>query len=235
MKAHQRKIREQIAEQDSDFFPLFGKYWESLDINIKKTIVKPIDYKTAEKIILKYEWLGTMPTYSTHYFGIYFDGVCGGVVIFGISLPRSVLESICGKEYLEKVRVLSRGACVHWTPIGSASKLIGESIKILKQEGYKIIIAYSDVRAGEIGTIYQACNFLYTGKSIGGQETLIDNKWRTRMPRCVIENKIDTIDLPKRERSIKHRYIYLMGSKKEKKILKNNLRYEVLPYPKRID
>lgn len=235
MKAHQRIIREKIAKQNSDFFPLFGKHWENIDIDIKQATIKQIDYNTAEKIILKYEWLGTMPTYSTHYFGIYFDGTCGGVVIFGISLPKSVLVSICGEEYLGQVRVLSRGACVHWTPIGSASKLISESIKILKKQGYKIIIAYSDVRAGEIGTIYQACNFLYTGTSIGGQEILIDDKWRTKMPRCAIEKKINVDELPRRARSIKHRYIYLMGSRKEKKILKQKLRYEILPYPKRND
>tara|TARA_R110000744_G_scaffold235224_1_gene352912 strand:+ start:39 stop:818 length:780 start_codon:yes stop_codon:yes gene_type:complete len=230
LKAHQRIIREKKAKEK----PPLGLFPDKpAEINLQTAKIKRINYQTAEKIIKEYEWLGTMPTYCTHYFGIYFNGICGGVVVFGISLPKNVLGSICGKEYLKNVRVLSRGACVHWTPTGSATKLIGNSLKLLKKEGYKIILAYSDVRAGEIGTIYQACNFLYTGVSKGGKEVLIDNKWRTRMPRCVIENRVKIKDLPSRERSLKHRYVYLMGTRKDVKELKNKLNYKILPYPKR--
>ena len=155
LKAHQRIIREQKSKEN----PL-GLFPDKPDvIDLKKATVRQIDYHTAEKIILEYEWLGTMPTYCTHYFGIYFNGICGGVVVFGIGIPKNVLEDICGKEHLPDVRVLTRGACVYWTPVGSATKLIGNSLKLLKKDGYKIVVAYSDVRAGEIGTIYQACNF----------------------------------------------------------------------------
>ena len=231
-KAHQRIIREQKAKEKASL----GLFSDKPDeINLQKTKIRQINYQTAEKIILEYEWLGTMPTYSTHYFGIYFDGVCGGVVVFGISLPKSVLESICGKDHLKQIRVLSRGACVHWTPKGTATKLIGNALKLLKKEGYKIVVAYSDVRAGEIGTIYQACNFLYTGSSVGGSEVLVNGKWRTRMPRIIKEKKLNVKNLPSRKRSLKHRYIYLMGTRKEIKELKKKLRYKILPYPKRLN
>ena len=231
LKAHQRIIREQKSKEN----PL-GLFPDKPDvIDLKKATVRQIDYHTAEKIILEYEWLGTMPTYCTHYFGIYFNGICGGVVVFGIGIPKNVLEDICGKEHLPDVRVLTRGACVYWTPVGSATKLIGNSLKLLKKDGYKIVVAYSDVRAGEIGTIYQACNFLYNGSSFGGSEVLVNGKWRTRMPRIIKEKKLDTKNLPTRKRSLKHRYIYLMGTKKEIKELKRKLRYKILPYPKRPD
>ena len=230
LKAHQRIIREKKAQEK----PPLGLFPNKPDeINLQRAKTKQINYQTAEKIILEYEWLGTMPTYCTHYFGIYFDGICGGVVVFGIGIPKNVLENICGKEHLAEVRVLTRGACVHWTPTGSATKLIGSSLKLLKKEGYKIVVAYSDVRAGEIGTIYQACNFLYTGASVGGSEVLVNGKWRTRMPRVIKEKKLNTKNLLKRKRSLKHRYIYLMGTKKEIKELKGKLRYKTLPYPKR--
>ena len=55
------------------------------------------------------------------------------------------------------------------------------------------------------------------------------------MPRCVVEKKVEAKDLPTRKRSIKHRYVYLMGTKKEVKELKKKLRFKVLPYPKRTD
>jgi hypothetical protein len=229
MKAHQRIVREEKAKEK----PLVLFPTEPDNPDLKTAVIKQINFTTASKIIKEYEWLGTMPTYCTHHYGIYFDGFLGGVVVFGISLPRSVLDSICGAEYGDIVRVLSRGACIHWTPRGSATKLIGKALKLLKHEGYKIVIAYADVRAGEIGTIYQACNFLYTGSSEGGTEVLIDKKWRTYLPRVAVENKIDYKQLPTRKRSTKHRYIYLMGTKKEVKQLRKKLRYDILPYPKR--
>ena len=55
------------------------------------------------------------------------------------------------------------------------------------------------------------------------------------MPRIIKEKKLDTKNLPTRKRSLKHRYIYLMGTKKEIKELKRKLRYKILPYPKRPD
>jgi hypothetical protein len=35
-----------------------------------------------------------------------------------------------------------------------------------------------------------------------------------------------------RQRSRKHRYIYFLGNKRERKILKNKLRYKITDYPK---
>ena len=58
--------------------------------------------------------------------------------------------------------LLSRGACVHWAHPHSASKLITSSMKMLPKK-YKVVTATVDELAGEIGTIYQACNFHYIG------------------------------------------------------------------------
>lgn len=76
-KAHQRIIRESKVKVDNG--GLFG-YPEA---DIKNAICKKIDYKTAEKIILEYEWLGTMGQ-GMYCYGIYFENVCAGVVCFGL-------------------------------------------------------------------------------------------------------------------------------------------------------
>ena len=66
-KAHQRIIREQKAKEKASL----GLFSDKPDeINLQKTKIRQINYQTAEKIILEYEWLGTMPTYSTHYFDL---------------------------------------------------------------------------------------------------------------------------------------------------------------------
>ena len=231
MIAHQKLIREQKRQTDNG-----GLFTYPQNVDIKKAIVKEIDYNTASKIIFEYEWLGTMPTFCTHYFGIYFDDICAGVVIYGISLPQSVLDSVCGKKYGNKVRVLSRGACVWWAHPHSASKLIGESLKVLDKQGYKAVIAFCDTRAGEIGTIYQACNFLYIGESKGGKEYFIEGKWRTGKGAAnYAHQKRNLNEYEQRDRSLKHKYVYLLGDKKEKKEMMEYLKDKIQPYPKRIE
>ena len=43
--AHQKQIKDKMAKEDA--WNLFGEWWKDIDIDIKKAIVKPIDYKTA--------------------------------------------------------------------------------------------------------------------------------------------------------------------------------------------
>ncbi len=242
--AHQYKIREAKARQKSN--SLLGEYWKNLNLDLKNAVVKRIDRETAKRIILEYEWLGTMSTTSKHY-GIYFDGVCGGVACYG---NNCTANHNAPKEFgLEKKQfwTLARGACVHWTPVGAASKLIAQSLKLLKEDlpEARLVIAYSDTNAGEIGTVYQATNWYYIGD--GCRKTV--NYYNEQLGRKFDERQLDKLrkDMgctrPEvrqmlkdsgwkiENKAIKHKYIFLLGSKKEKKeILK---RITVRPYPKR--
>jgi len=238
MKAHQRIIREEKEREHKNQpkDPLFGTWWEDNHrcTDIKKAEIKEITYQEASPIIFKYEWLGTMPTFCTHYFGIYFNNECGGVVVYGISLPKAVFKNLFNGKFEDKIRVLSRGACVWWAHPHSGSRLISESLKILSKKGYKAVLAYCDTRAGEIGTIYQACNFLYIGASSGGYEYFIEGRWRTGKGASHYSHRKRDLSLyKKRERSKKHKYIYLLGSKKEKKEMMKILEPRIKPYPKR--
>ena len=55
------------------------KFWEDIDLDLKKAIIKEVERKTAEKIILEYEWLGDMAI-TNKYYGIFFENYCGGVI-----------------------------------------------------------------------------------------------------------------------------------------------------------
>ena len=138
--AHQKIIRDRKAE--SDKINLFGSYWEELDLDLKKAVVKPIDIRSTKKMVEEYEWLGCMPTIVWYCFGIYFDGVCGGVVVFS----PEYIENL-GKwdkyDYTGKIILLSRGVCLHWTPVNTNSKLIMSAIKMLPKK-YKVITATTD-------------------------------------------------------------------------------------------
>ena len=132
-KAHQRIIREKKSQETPH--DLFGNYWDNINTDIDNGIIKVIDYQTAKKIILEYEWLGTMGTTQYH-FGIFFDGNCAGVVCYGYFQAMNTNSGghpyapYIGEKYSKQGIQLSRGACVHWSHKHTGSKLIGTTFKI---------------------------------------------------------------------------------------------------------
>jgi len=233
MEAHQFKIRKQKAVEES-----ISPYWEGLGLDLSKTIIKQVDYKVAEKIILEYEWLKCMPAIVKYCYGIFFDDVCGGVVVF--SNEYSENTGVWDKyEFTNKMILLSRGVCLHWTPKNTGSKLIMGAIKLLPKE-YEVVTCTVDELAGEVGTIYQACNFIYTGvmrKRANRLGVLIDGKtYGSR----TIRKRIGTI---KKEEILKHwpnaefitqksKARYFLFRKNQKKHL-NSIKDLIKPYPKR--
>jgi hypothetical protein len=245
--AHQKIIRDQKAEQD--LHNLFGNYWDAIDKDLSKAVVKPIDFNTAKRIVEEYEWLGCMPSVSLYYFGIYFDNVCGGCVVFSPEYIEN-LGHWDKYDYTGKIILLSRGVCLHWTPVNTNSKLIMSAIKLLPKN-YEVITATTDHLAGEIGTIYQACNFYYVGsmrdanpnvRSKNGDRTgwLINGKlYGARTLRQKYgDTKMETLlkfnrKVEKVKQNSKHRYFLFRGTQKTQTYLKSKIAHLIKPYPKR--
>jgi len=157
MIAYQKEIRERMAIEECQ--NLFGKWWKELDLSKENATVKEITRGQALPVILKYEWLGTLPVNYFKFCGLYFDGCLAGVtcfveVKFGGKFSLWNYPAIC----------LGRGACVHWSPEWAGSFLIQKSLKVLFKNNHPTyVVAFSDWGAGEIGTLYQACNWYYLG------------------------------------------------------------------------
>lgn len=164
----QYEIRLQKEKEDREFIK--NKFNIDIeDIKISDFEFNFIELKNeknnAVEFIKRYEWLGTITQYSTHYFGAYYKGVLGGVLIF--SMPNA-FSKLLGENTKNIERLISRGACASWTPKGLASSFLMWSIKyMVKNTPYRLFTAYSDPTAKELGTIYQACNFYYLGKQSG--------------------------------------------------------------------
>ena len=90
-----------MEKDDHNFFPLFPNEIDNINKDIKNSEIKEIDYQTAKKIILKYEWLGTMGTTQYHY-GIYYDGLCAGVVCYGYFQAMQGYGNFVGEKYAKK-------------------------------------------------------------------------------------------------------------------------------------
>lgn len=237
MKAHQSIIRENMATITSNkMLPEIPT-----NINLKEAIVKRIDFNTASTIILPYEWIGTMPLPKScrYMFGIYFDGILGGAIVYVEPSTRAF-----NKEYPRQVLQLNRGACAHWTPKNTASKLISSSLKVLKSEGIKIIIAYCTQEAGEIGTIYQALGWWYVGNTVPSKVYYLDNHWvsertladKTKWARAKdIRWQEKFANLPMKELQPKYKYVKLLVDGKEAKVICELYKFSSLSYPKRED
>ena len=134
-------------------------------------------FDEIKKFILKHEWLGKMSLYPTHFFTARYNGILAGVVIMDIP---NAFSKLLGDTTRKIERLISRGACISWSPKNLASKLISFSINWMAQNTqYRLFTAYSDTEAKELGTIYQACNFYYLGKKSGTgyQYKLPNDKW----------------------------------------------------------
>lgn len=164
--AWQRQLRDRYADIPAP----------DVDLSLKTSRVRPIGRRMAENIILRYEWLGTMAS-SSHHYGIFFGNYCAGAtcVAVGSGTAGSNVAAFFGLEP-RQMAILARGACVHWAPNGANSRLVSWTAKLVARDSAaKLMIAYADTDAGEIGTIYQACGWTYIGQSASVHQYVAPN------------------------------------------------------------
>jgi transcription termination factor NusB len=247
--SHQYNIRKDKETIEKNSLP-----FDTSKVNLNNSILKVIDRKTAEPIIKEYEWLGYLPKYCNHYFGLYFIiddcEYLGGVVALQPEYGENL--GVWDKYgYTGKIIQLSRGVCLWWTPKNSASFMISRVVKWLKNNTkYSIITATVDPNAGEIGTIYQSLNWIYVG--VFGGNLTSTGKERIRYG-YIINGKLynqrhirSKIGSAKKEEVLKHfpnveiinlgrkrRYFYFFGSKVENKKYMNSIKNLIQTYPNR--
>lgn len=234
LKAHQRVIRETEAEKGPR--PTLA--------NLDGCYVEAITTEAAKAVILRYEWLGTMGRAVATYGLRGADGDLLGVAAFGWP---SAIESrdVCGREYREQAVCLERGACVHYAPSNAASFLITHALRQASADhGWKIFYAYADPEAGEIGTVYQACNWLYIGQGVGRTPGRLREDWRLPDGKVLSSRSLRHRGMKRRDaleagwvpvpKHPKHKYVQFVGTKPERAALRQALRYSPQPYPKRL-
>lgn len=128
-------------------------------------IVTKEEKKEATEFIKRYEWLGTVGSYPTHWFAARYKGILGGVIIMG--MPNS-FSKLLGEKTKDIERLIARGASASWTPMNLGSKFLMWCIKwMIKNTQYRLFTCYSDLQAKENGSIYQALNFYFLGAGSG--------------------------------------------------------------------
>ena len=184
------------------------------------TVVQ-IPYEATKDWILNIHYAKRMPSISYAY-GLYRHDEMVGMVSYGSPASPSLCKGICGEEYKSDVIELNRLVLKDNLP-NEASFLVAKSLKLLPKP--KVVVSYADAGGHfHTGFVYLATIFLFTG---------------TTRPRTDIAGKDGKHsrhhlgDITKRvDRTAKHRYVYFIGSKRERKVLREALRYPVLDYPK---
>lgn len=129
-----------------------------------------------KKFIERHEWLGKMSLQPTHRFTARWKGILCGVVIMDVP---TAFSKLLGDDTSDVERLISRGACISWSPKNLGSWMIMKAIKwMVHNTPFRLFVAYSDPDAKELGSIYQACSFIYLGQTSGtAKQYLVDGKW----------------------------------------------------------
>lgn len=180
---------------------------------------------------------------------MFFEGVSDkliGCLTYGHPVSNRAIDSIANGLELDNVLELTR----LWIADGYGSNIesyaISQSFWWLKKNApeVKVLISYADPEQGHTGTIYRATNWLYQGcgysklmpdYSIKLTESgdwihsrTVAAKWGHKAPESLAK-KIGKTFWRKEETS-KHRYLYFLCDKKERKNLTGKLKIPIFPY-----
>lgn len=185
--------------------------------------VRRITYDEAKPFILNIHYARRIPCVQ-YAFGMFENGELIGVVTYGMPASPSLCKGIAGEKNKNRVLELNRLVFLpEFNGQNRASYLVGQSLKMLPH--YTFVVSYADWGGWHhVGYVYQATNWLYTGMT----------KARTdKYSESGHSRHYEPNETRRQIRTAKHRYIYLVGSRKEKKIMRNELNYAILPkYPK---
>ena len=215
-------------------------------MSLRNASIVELNSKMANSFVARYEHLGNLGLGVWHW-GLIIDEILASVLSFGVpcfAVRRSFLSEISNKCEA-RILQLCRGATHPMAPRNTPSRMIRLALRAISNKiGTALVIAYADPHLHEIGTIYQASNAIYTGKTNPkGQANYIINDeilsgWVVRKrygTRCRV--KLRQIDPNMRVLPLvkKFRYVLLAGSCKFRREAQRLLEPYKAPYPKRSD
>ena len=193
---------------------------EEESINVGDYKIRRIQYKECLPFILNIHYAKRVPM-IIFAFGLFEKTKLVGIITYGKPASHSLCIGVAGEHNKNLVIALNRLVLKN-NKKNEASILISASFKLLPNP--LIIISYADTKYKHVGVVYQATNFMFTGTT----------KARTDMAgkdgkhsRHHLGDSTDRVD-----RSAKHRYIYVIGNKKDKKTLTKQIKYKTMAYPK---
>lgn len=196
-----------------------------------------VSSRDATDFVRKWHYSGTASPGVVRY-GWEVEGELIGVTIFDTGV-HAMRQGVFGKDHYRHVLHHHRLALTDDAPKLSESKFIGASLRALHRDRPDVwaLVTYADECEGHKGTIYQATNAVYTGIRAKGNLKFL------RPDGAIIPTQSLSGTWPERRAKAadlgwteirckgKHRYVYLLGTKTQRKF-RPALLWPVLPYPK---
>jgi len=195
-------------------------------------------HESAKYAVLNWHYSRQMPIGKLIKFGVWENEKFIGVVLFGRG-ASPVIGNAYGLNQIEVCELVRVALTEHEAPV---SQIVAESLKLLKQQNPKmrLVVSFADTRQKHHGGIYQAMNWIYTGKSTEAKEFFYRGKWyhqrmlgKTGFGGDTVLSKLSNEEkklLPFRIIDGKHRYVYPLDKQIRRKVNKMSL-----PYPHAVE
>jgi len=222
--------------------------------DITKVVIEPTIKSVVQELVTKKHYSNKW-TAATNLYAVYYkDGKHKffdednlkliGVVLYGHPVGFRVIKSI--SEELENDDVLELKRL--WIEDGYGknieSYVISQTLKMLRKDSpkTKVVISYADRNEKHKGIIYRASNWLYQGFEIGRldafmyrypntEEWLTDRAIGERLGTNSLHGVLDKVpDMEYKVKFRKHRYLYFLCNKREKKRLIKELKHPLVDY-----
>lgn len=134
--------------------------------------ILPVDRKEVHPLVLKH-YLQQWPVNVTQIYGIYHkvsEQKLIGMAIYG-QTQKAALTSLDAHLHQPEVLELKRLYIEDGSGLSHIeSYVIAKTLKMIKHSfpEVKVVITFADDKEGHVGTIYQATNAIYLGKTTGG-------------------------------------------------------------------
>ena len=136
-------------------------------------------------------------------FGLYDkESILQGVCTFGIPASKDLCNFICGKEFNQQVLELNRLVVNESTIENKTSYFVSHCLKLIPKP--RIIVSFADTGQNHQGYIYQATNFIFTGKTKPQKDLKV--KGKNLHSRHAYDNP--NLETERVERTIKSLYIF---------------------------
>lgn len=212
--------------------PSSGREGEERGVNTFQ--VRPVDKSTAERFVLTKHYSRRASIFWAG-FALVIDNLIEGVCVYGQPSPPIQRHAFKDRDF--RLYELSR-LVIQTTRKNAASFLVGHSLQML--DSPCAVVSYADTEYGHAGIVYQATNWLYTGATTSHDKAyLVEGK---RVHPITLRDQYGVTDPMRwsRENNIaivrprpKHRYFFLVGSRRQVRLMRSKLRYPVLSgYPK---
>lgn len=186
--------------------------------------IRYLSYQEAVDFLLPRHYSGRIPSISKA-FGWYIKDELVAVCSFGKPASPSLCTGVAGIENSQYVYELNR-LCRVDDLSEQISSFVAGCLRRLMNENW-IIVSYADTDMNHNGYIYQATNFIYTGKTKARTDKYTHGNKHSRHYSNDDQNGLRKV------RSSKHRYIYFATKNKKLKAKWNaELKYPIEAYPK---